>query len=230
MRIVDWLRGWWEGRPGPAAPVEPGAPDEAAPEPLTDEAIADLLARAAAEGYRTDAEVVEQLTEELVDEHGEDAGVPARVARLAPRVFAARLEEERSWTVPTDCDRLDRAFERLEQAGVVARQDFACCQNCGHAEIGDEIEETRALRPVRGYTFFHHQDTERAVDGGPLYLAYGAVPPEGTSKEAWIEAEAGIGREIVAALEAEGLRPAWNGERTKRIQVGLVWRRRRARA
>lgn len=51
----------------------------------------------------------------------------------------------------------------------MARQNFTCCQTCGLAEIDDEIEVVRAEgRPVRGYAFFHQQDTAGAVEGGSL--------------------------------------------------------------
>ena len=232
MGFLDWWRGRRQARvepPKPAAPAPAASAANDAPEPLTDDAIAAALARAAAEGYRTDDEIVEALTEELVDEYGADADVPARVQRAAPRVFEARLAEEQAWPVPTDCDRLDRAFERLEQAGIVARQDFTCCQNCGHAEIGDEIEQARTRGPVRGYTFFHHQDTERAAEGGSLYLAYGAVLPKESSEEAWQQGQLVIAHEVVAALQAEGLATSWNGQGNQRIAVGLDWRRRRSR-
>jgi len=156
-------------------------------------------------------EIVEQVTEALVDEFGDDGeDVPAQVLRIAPQAFDARQAVERSWPAPTDCDLLDRAFERLEQVGIVARQDVACCQNCGHQEIGDEIEKARAHRPVRGYTFFHHQDTERAAQGGTLYLAFGAAMPKGTFEGEWLRAEAEIAGEVVAVLQAEGLSALWN--------------------
>lgn len=229
MRILEWLR-----KRARRAEAEESkdleATSPAVEEPLTDERITDALSRAAAEGYGTDDEIVEQVTEALVDEYPDDADLPARVLRLAPQTFDAREALERSWPVPTDCDRLDRAFERLEQAGVVARQDFTCCQTCGHAEIGYEIEQARALRTVRGYTFFHHQDTEGAAEGGTLFLAFGAAFPDGTPKEELLSAEAQIAGEIVAALRAEGLAPSWNGEVTRRIELPLEWRRRRARS
>lgn len=229
MGLLEWLKKAGvrpEARKPEAEPRLDAAP---APPSLSDDAIAAALTRAATEGFRTDQDLVEQVTEALVDEFREEAEVPARVLRLVPQVLNARQEVERSWPVPTDCDLLDRAFARLEDAGVVARQDFTCCQNCGHHEIQEEIEKAGALRPVRGYTFYHHQDTERAAEGGRLYLAFGAVMPDGTSKEEWLQAEARIADEVVAALRAQGLSPSWNGEVTSRIEVPLLWRRRRRR-
>jgi hypothetical protein len=72
---------------------------------------------------------------------------------------------------------------------------------------------------VRGYAFYHEQDTESAAGGGGLYLNYGSCD-EGT------EAAVAIGHEIVAALKAKGLDPDWNGSLEKRIGLPLDWKRR----
>ena len=102
----------------------------------------------------------------------------------------------------------------------MARQNFTCCQNCGHAEIHDEIEAASKLAEVRGYTFYHMQDTERAAQGGGVYLAYDAL-------SGGPDAQNSIGHEIVAALRAAGLEPEWNGENSARILIPLEWKRRR---
>jgi hypothetical protein len=73
---------------------------------------------------------------------------------------------------------------------------------------------------VRGYAFFHMQDTEAAVEGDGLYLSYGAVADGAGAAEA-------IGHAVVAALEAKGLDPVWDGEWSRRIFVPMDWRRRR---
>jgi hypothetical protein len=71
---------------------------------------------------------------------------------------------------------------------------------------------------VRGLTFFHQQDTERAVEGGGIYLSYGGVASGVDSVE--------IAREIVAVLAAHGLKPNWDGTTAQRIKVPLNWQRR----
>jgi hypothetical protein len=134
--------------------------------------------------------------------------------------LVAHAEAQKQWTT-TDCDRLDASFAQLEAHGILARQDFSCCQNCGHGEMWDLAQSALAEdRPVRGYAFYHHQDTESAVEGGGLYLAYGSVT-EGD------EALTGIGHEIVGALRSNGLHVTWDGTTKKRIVVSLDWKRRR---
>jgi hypothetical protein len=149
---------------------------------------------------------------------------PALLTREAGRMTREALGAHRAaqagWPEVTDCDRLDAAFATLEASGVIVRQDWTCCGTCGAAEIWDEIETAeRQGRTVRGYAFYHQQDTERATEGDGLYLNYGA-------REDSDAAAVAIGHEIVAALEAKGLTTQWEGVISKRIGVGLDWKRR----
>jgi hypothetical protein len=136
------------------------------------------------------------------------------------KAIRALREAEAAWPPLTDCDRLDLAFEKLEDAGIVARQHFTCCGTCGVAEMGAEVSEAEARGlKVRGYVFFHQQDTDSAVEGHGLYLNYGAIE-DGEPKAL------AVGREIVAAIESCGLKTNWDGSWDKRIGVTLEWRKR----
>ena len=72
---------------------------------------------------------------------------------------------------------------------------------------------------VRGYTFYHEQDTEAAVDGRGIYLYYGAV-------EDGEERALGIAREIQETLRCHGFATDWDGTFSKRIGVRMDWKRR----
>lgn len=180
------------------------------------------ITRRVAEGFASEDFIVDSITEYALDNDEADLDEDA-VRDLVARLTAESIQEHRrrqsEWVGPTDCDRLDQAFAELEMDGIVARQNFSCCQNCGHAEIGGEI--SAAEGPVDGYTFYHLQDTESAVETGFLYLAYGATDNGGEAVEA-------VGRRIAAALERAGLTVEWNGSRSQRIGVHVEWRRRRA--
>lgn len=128
--------------------------------------------------------------------------------------------EQRQWPDVTDCDRLDAAFAELESKGIIARQNFWCCGTCGLSAIGEEIAESKASgHEVRGYTFYHEQDTESAVEGHGLYLYYGA--------EDGVEAHSlKIAHEIEGMLQRHGLKTDWDGEFKKRLFVELDWKRR----
>jgi len=177
-------------------------------------AAAEYIRTAVACGRDTCAAIVAGTVESL---HG--YGEPDELRALAWRhvgpAFAQHLDAQATWSARTDNDRLTDAFRALDATGVVAREDFACCQNCGVTEIGDEVLDTA---PARGFVFYHQQDTERAAAGGSLWLAYGRFE-EPSSAE--------IGEEICAALRAEGLHVDWSGSPGQRIHVRFDWARRR---
>lgn len=170
-----------------------------------------------AEGFADEGEVA-ALAAAVFREPCAGEDVAGLAARLAEQAVAEHLVAQRSWPIPTDCDRLDRAFAALERRGIVARQHFACCQPCGHVEIWDEVAS--APGAVEGYVFYHRRDTEAAAAGFPLWLAFGAVE-EGD--DAGVE----VGRRIVEAVAHEGLHARWDGTLEHRIAVDLLWRKRR---
>jgi hypothetical protein len=178
------------------------------------------IAREVAGGFTPETEIVAATVDFVSDD-----ATPDDVRPYAEKCLRSALERHRNdqatWPGRTDCDRLDVAFEKLDANGVVARQNFSCCQNCGHSEMWSEIEDrSPSLSQARGYTFYHWQDTDSAVEGDGVFLAYGSVA-EGESHVG------AIGREIVAALRGEGLDPQWDESIKTRIRVPLEWRRRR---
>jgi hypothetical protein len=161
-------------------------------------------------GFNDRDDVLEAVLDSYESELSE-----ADAEELVDRLWAARLAEQAGWPKTTEVDRLLATFETLDANGIVARADFTCCGNCGHTEIGAEAEDG-----ARGYVFFHQQDTERAAEGGGLYLAYGAFG-DGDTVE--------VGREIVAALTAANLPVVWDGTAGQRILVNpLTWQLRLA--
>jgi hypothetical protein len=182
------------------------------------ESVADHIRSLVAAGYDDRQTVIDQVNDYVTDESDDDALI-ARVPEMVDQAISAQLIAQNSWPETTDCDLLDAAFAKLERSGIVARQNFACCQNCGFAEIGAEIEdviETGIV--VRGMTFFHQQDTESAVAGHGVYLSYGAWQDQCDA--------ALIAREVVATLNREGLKTKWDGTTAQRIEVLLNWQRR----
>lgn len=159
-----------------------------------------------------------------IDDICEDAEDPDALRAYASAELELLWNEQRAvektWSGSTDCDRLDKAFAELEDRGIICRQDFTCCGNCGVAEIGMELNEAEQRGThVRGYAFYHQQDTESAIQGHGVYLNYGA------EKEGEAAALA-IAREIITSLKHHGLEPQWNGSIGQRIHVPMEWRRR----
>ena len=190
---------------------------------VNDEALQELrdyIQRDVAAGFRPEDDIVKNTVEMLSDDYDVEALTPHAVV-MTRELIAAHKREQASWPKTTDCDRLDAAFAELERGGVVCRQDFSCCGNCGATEIQDEMKQvSKSGKRVRGYAFYHMQDTESAVEGHGLYLNYGAVQDgEAAAME--------IGEEVSAALKQQGLEVTWDGTWGKRIGVSLDWKRRR---
>jgi hypothetical protein len=188
-----------------------------------DDIIEDLrghIERDVAAGFRSADEIIESVVE-VMDGEAEPAMLRAAAERLTQAAMTAHLTAQATWPPVTDCDRLDASFAELDRRGIVARQDFSCCGTCGAGEIRTEMEDVAAMgRPVRGYAFYHMQDTEAAAEGQGLYLAYGSAD-EGELPAL------GIAGEIVDVLRTQGLAVTWDGTWNKRIQVSLDWKRRR---
>jgi len=191
--------------------------------PINQEALQELrgyIERDVAAGFRQEAAIAANAVEILSDDYAAADLTPPAV-EFTRELIAAHKREQALWPATTDCDRLDAAFAELERAGIVCRQDFSCCGTCGVSEVFDEMkQQTKRGMQVRGYSFYHMQDTESAVEGHGLYLNYGAVQ-DGEA------AALVIGEEIAAALKRHGLKVNWDGTFAVRIGISLDWKRRR---
>lgn len=181
--------------------------------------LRDYIVQCVREGFDPPDEIPQRVLD-YYELDADDEALAARVEKLVASALQRHYTAQKSWPEVTDCDRLDRAFWLLEKDGIVARQNFTCCQTCGHYEIEDEVAGAAKRRKVRGYTFFHTQDTERAAAGEGLFLAYGSTAG---SEAATID----VARHIVAAIERAGLKADWDGSTATRIFVKLKWKKRR---
>lgn len=182
------------------------------------------LARKVAEGFDAPDVTLQNAVECVGDELDDDecAELEAAMPRLYEQTLAAHRSAVAKWPRPTDCDRLDAAFDELNAKGIVARHNWTCCQNCGNSEMAFEIEQVRERNPskqIRGAVYYHQQDTERVAEGGSLFLAFGSAGGDDSAATA-------IAREVVDTLCRHGLQSEWNGGLSNRITVPMNWQRR----
>lgn len=219
--VAEALVGWARGEGGwdagiSWAPVDLDTEREEVPDlpgevrAQVEERVRELLRC----GYDGRAALTEAAEEYLVD--GERRPVSTAQARaLVDRLWLERVAEQKTWQGTTDPERLTRAFEALDSAGVTARENFTCCRTCGTAEIGAE-----RAQGDRGFVYFHSQCTEGAAAGHGLTLLYGGF--DGSA-----ETTTAVGHEVVAALTAAGLSAQWDGTPDRAITVTpLHWNRR----
>lgn len=145
------------------------------------------------------------------------APIEGKLRGYAAKLWNQAEAEERTWQGVSTNDRLDKAFEFLKQSGIFSAQDYWCCSSCGHAAAAESMTEQK----TRGYVFYHEQDTDRAMEGGGLMLAYGSYEGEDEKTTA-------IAREIGSALDRFGVPYEWNGSPDSRIFIlPFEWRKRR---
>ncbi|PQO46639.1 DUF6891 domain-containing protein [Blastopirellula marina] len=136
--------------------------------------------------------------------------------------FAQWKTSQQDWPDVTDCDRLDLAFANLNKLGVIALHNAGMTQSDGYDDFRDAYDRHPLPEQVLGYCFYHGQDLERVVRGGPLYFGFGPLDPQQ-------EETAGtrVGQLIVEQLTAAGLTPAWEGSFKNRISIPeFDWKRR----
>lgn len=193
------------------------------PDPEMELIIADMeefIQKEVKAGFDAPSSISRAAIEIFSDEEDEKPILRPIALRLTQEAVDAQVKEQSHWPEITDCDRLDAAFEELQTAGILCRQNFSDCGTCGLYEMDNEIEAAidRGWDP-RGFTFYHMQDTENAMEGRGLYLNFGSVEEEATATRR-------IGRQIVKALNRQGLKTQWNGRLDTRIFLQLDWKRR----
>src|SRR5262249_8044959 len=130
-----------------------------------------------AEGFDSADQIQMDAVEEFSSTNGVDE-IDVIVRQELAEATVANRAAQKMWPQVTDCDRLDAAFEKLNEMGITARHNWSCCGNCGRAEMPDELERLNGEwqgTPIVGYSFYHMQDTERAALDGSLYLSYGST-------------------------------------------------------
>jgi hypothetical protein len=176
-------------------------------------------------GYDNHDEIIESAAAMFEDAFDDKQALRRLAARLTDSALAEHTIEQRSWVYETDCDKLDEAFAELDRNGIVARQNFTCCQTCGHTEIAYELGKTSVHRRVRGYVFFHQQDAEHVANNDTLHLAYGGFDHNFDNND---DKAVAIAHEVAAVLKKHGFAIEWNGQITKRICIKEIhWQRRR---
>ncbi len=204
--------------------------ETAGPSIVTDEEILALLREVAIEGYDTDETIVREVTWALRREHPGAPDLAERVDRLAPPLFDELHAAEAGWPIPTDNDRLDRAFAALEADGIHTLQNWYQSQEPADEEMRHELQFAKYVdRVYRGFAFFHGGDTRRAIAGEGLRLTWGPAVKGNVGKAKRERAAWEVAQDIHRALWEQGLSPSWTQVVGDPITLPFTWRRRRKR-
>lgn len=152
---------------------------------------------------------------EAVEEEGWESEISEEwIRKTFSQEYAKHEEAAKTWSKPTDTDRLRQAFDNLCRDKIIA------LHNAGY-ETADAIydagsvwkdAEDMGITPL-GYCYYHGQDLERAIEDNILMIGfYGAT--ENNDKEAII-----VGNKVAKALKEVGFDIEWNGSAQKRISI-----------
>jgi len=179
-----------------------------------DQYILDAIKSHVWSGFYT-PEDVQQVIDDLLEEGADE---PMLRAAVLPE-FEKKALAEQAWPAENDCDKLDAAFESLEEQGILALHNAGYTMSDGHEDAAAIIQESGPEQFI-GYCFYHGQDVERALTGGGLLIAFDHVHGE-------VPEKVSIGRAVQAALAAQGLATEWNGDPETRINLpDFDWKRR----
>ncbi|MGI4874241.1 MAG: DUF6891 domain-containing protein [Janthinobacterium lividum] len=156
--------------------------------------------------YELDA--VDAMIDDLL-EGGENEALLR--AAIAPE-FARKAAAELTWPEQTDCDRLWQAFEWLNEQGIVALHNAGYTMSDGLDDVREAAQKVSLPAAVRGYCFYHGQDTERAVDGGGLNIAFGSFDHDADHKKR-------VGTAVRRALQGASLVVEWDENPEKRLYL-----------
>ena len=167
--------------------------------------------------YPSKEKVLETLEDTLYDEELDMDLIEKEI----DRVIAAQLEEEKSWNPVTDFDRLAECFSELNENSIIAIHFAGNTQSDGFEDSSDRYKNWKEEGKIAdGYCFYTSQDTEGAIDGRDLYLAFGAF-------EQHEKNGVGIGQRIVEVLMKHGFSVEWNNSIKTRIVIRpFVWQKR----
>lgn len=172
-------------------------------------------------GFHSVGELDEQIDAEAEDDDEIDVD---QVKAFAAKELKKKRAAEARWQPVTDCDRLDKAFQRLTAKGICAIHfpESGYTMDDGRAAVIQAVQaEDDSQDGFVGYCFYHAQDIDRALEDEGLLVAFGSTVSEAD------EDDVRIGQTVCEALQQEGLQTEWNGTVKRRIHLpGMRWQRR----
>lgn len=164
--------------------------------------------------------VAERIADWFVDSPTPNWRLLHRMREHTAQFLEAERRLEAQWNTATDNDRLNAVFAALRGRQVQALGPLGNTLLDGWGYAGRELAPH-----LRGVVFFNDEDIVDAADGQGLWLAYAAIPVDGSE---WERKTAAVGREVVEVLGQHGLAWKWSGSPLERILVSpFEWRCRR---
>lgn len=150
---------------------------------------------------------------------GEDAPYEAKLWIVAQldQMMAEKQSAETAWPALVEYDRLEAAFEALDDQGVIAAPAAGYSRDEARAEAWADYGEAKgAARAKPGVAYYALADVESAIDGGPFRV----------STEATVRGdEDDLAARVARALNAAGFSVVSESGGRLRLR-DFVWRKR----
>lgn len=180
----------------------------------TEQYVADCINAWVWSGFYAQDEIRDMMEDVLEA----DCDVKSLQAFLETQV-QLKAAAELSWPAETDCDRLDKVFDDLHEAGICALANAGYTMSDGYSDVAEAVAQAPEGQ-YHGYCFYHEQDTERAIAGQGIMLAFGDLHDDP-------ERDLAVARRIVDALTRAGFQVVWDGTNKTRIHLpSFDWKRR----
>jgi hypothetical protein len=112
---------------------------------------------------------------------------------------------------PTMRKTLTEAFKKLRKAGLIAKQNWCCCQTCGIAALENTTKD---------FVFYHKQDSDVLAQYKECHLTWGIGDVKNCDKKKYTVP---LGNKICEILNScEGVRAEWDGNPDKRIKLTVL--------
>jgi len=108
-----------------------------------------------------------------------------------------------------DHGKLTKGFCAVRKLGIVAKQNFLCCNGCGLNELSNRHKAGK-FPGKRGYIFYHNQNYDRMKETGKVCIYFGTFDESDSVPMAM---------EVKAAFESVGLSVDWNGTEIEAMKV-----------
>lgn len=113
---------------------------------------------------------------------------------------------------------LTAAFADMRKEGLLARQNFLCCQNCAGYALTEMAEKrVKAGKPFKGVVYYHAQDAAQRDNDEDFHLGYGNADSTEMGKLGLPTKE--VGEIVIRCLKGRGVGYEWTGDDTERILV-----------
>lgn len=115
---------------------------------------------------------------------------------------------------------IGKAFKQLRQLGIIARQNFMCCNSCAGNDIGNYIEKLsdNKRKKIRGMVYFCRQGETSFKETGDLYLQYCDRSTNARPDDVDLSTKE-VGKLICSVFKKLNIPYNWNGDDNKCIHV-----------